>query len=630
MFHTCIRGIALFALLFGCVPTTSHAQTVPDILVQPGVASDLPRIVPNDNRASAGRLTDGVLDINLEIVRADWRVETPEGPGLRVAAIAEKGKAPSVPGPMIRVETGTAIRATITNTLSEYPVTVFGLHRRPAEAADSLILAPGTSDSLTFDAGEPGTYYYWMRVEDGHGPDEEREQLAGAFIIDPAGGSSADRVFVMNIFSTAVDTAFHDYGWLEALTINGLSWPFTERQRPAVGDTLRWRVINATDRGHPMHLHGFYYDVTSRGTALSDDLYDVNERRHVVTENMSGGSTMTMEWIPRRPGNWLFHCHLSFHVSPDIRLPVNAAHETGEMPVHMAGLVLGIEVQQGSSDLISKGDERHITLHAKEFGPDSVRAFAFTLDPDYEPDVPREAVPGPVLVMRQYQPTLVTVQNDMSISTGVHWHGLELDSWSDGVPGWSASDGRVSPAIPPGGSFTYKLSLMRPGTFIYHSHLDDVHQLTGGLYGALIVLADGEEYDPATDHNYLVGWRNSDPQAMEDVELNGRMEQPERHTVVGETHRIRLINIAPAGAVFVTMQQDGLPVPLHAMAKDGADLPVHQQVEILRSPRYGVGETADFRFAPTAPGTYELFIGYMPQFGWTQTWIVEADPEDTL
>ena len=61
----------------------------------------------NDNRIPAGTLHDGVLELNLEIVCADWRMETEDGPGLRVAVIAESGDAPTVPRPLIRVETGT-------------------------------------------------------------------------------------------------------------------------------------------------------------------------------------------------------------------------------------------------------------------------------------------------------------------------------------------------------------------------------------------------------------------------------------------------------------------------------------------------------------------------------------------
>lgn len=630
MIHPLVRGLALATLLFfGSPPCYSSGQTVPAAFVAAGELVDLPRVTANDNRTPAGFVgPDGVLEVALEIVEADWRVETPDGPGLRVAAFAEAGQAPSVPGPLLRVETGTRLRVSVLNTLPDHPVSMFGLQQRPAADQDSIVVQPGERKTVEFSAGQPGTYLYWARTEQDLPPEEEREQLAGAFIIDPVGGSPPDRIFVINIFSTAIDRSLHEHGWLEALTINGLSWPYTEIQRPAVGDTVRWRVVNASGRKHPMHLHGFFYDVTSSGGVLEDTVYEPGDRRKVVTETMRGRSTMAMEWVPMRPGNWLFHCHLSFHVSPSIRLPFrpDAGHDSHG--VHMAGLVLGIEVQPGPTDLIERGDPSRFTLHAMEFGPDSSKTYGFTLDPEFQPDRRQDAVPGPILVMKQYQPTYVTVQNDMSIPTGVHWHGLELDSWADGVPGWSASDGQVSPVIEPGRSFTYKLSLMRPGTFIYHSHLDDVHQLTGGLYGALIVLPESEAFDPDRDHTYVVGWNSVEPFALTDMELNGRFEQPVQHAVVGEIHRIRLINIAPAGMVFARMLKDENPVSLTALAKDGADLPARQRVDLEMSPRFGVGETADFAFTPSEPGTYDLVIGYAPEFAWHQTWEVVASAEE--
>ena len=45
------------------------------------------------------------------------------------------------------------------------------------------------------------------------------------------------------------------------MAINGRSWPHTQRLLATVGDTLHWRVINASPEIHPMHLHGFYYRV---------------------------------------------------------------------------------------------------------------------------------------------------------------------------------------------------------------------------------------------------------------------------------------------------------------------------------------------------------------------------------
>lgn len=191
---------------------------------------------------------------------------------------------------------------------------------------------------------------------------------------------------------------------------------------------------------------------------------------------MQRNSTMVMEWIASRPGNWLFHCHLSFHVSPELRLPGISAVEKEHS--HMAGLVLGIQIPPGPTDLISKGEPAHLTLQANE--SDSTNRYQFTLISNSNQKAAHSVRPGPLLVLKQYQDTFITLENNMSVPTGIHWHGLELDSWSDGVPDWSSSDGMTSPIVKPGEKFTYKLSLMRAGSFIYHTHLDDIEQLRGG------------------------------------------------------------------------------------------------------------------------------------------------------
>ncbi|MBK5271865.1 MAG: multicopper oxidase domain-containing protein, partial [Bacteroidia bacterium] len=415
--------------------------------------------------------------------------------------IAEKGKAPTVPAPLIRMEAGTKIHVVLHNTLKDSSATVYGLQKRPSTIPDSLILKPGETKEISFESGTAGTYMYWIKLGAGI-PDimGEEEQLAGAFIIDPKGGSPADRVFVMNIFSTPIDSALFKNGYLESLTINGKSWPFTERATPSVGDTIRWRVINCSQRLHPMHLHGFNYTVLSKGSVLTDHVFEIGKQPIVVTEDLTSRTTMIMKWVAARPGNWLFHCHLSFHVVSDIRLPGAASLDPPDYLNHMAGLVLGINIKPGSSDLISKGEERSFDLYTNEYTTGESSQYAFSLLQDFKPDRERFAGPGPVLVLKQYQPTFITVINRMSEPTSIHWHGLEIDSWADGVPDWSASDGKSSPSIQPGEKFTYKLSLMRPGSFIYHSHLDDINQLCRGLYGPLIVMGENETYDPKTDH----------------------------------------------------------------------------------------------------------------------------------
>ena len=590
--------------------------------------SDFPKIQANDNLKPAGKLEGDILTVDLEVSWGDFYMEDESRPGLHMSAIGEKGELPTIPAPLIRVETGTIIRATIHNSLPDSTISVFGFQQRPSESADSLFLLPGESKTVEFEAGVPGTYLYWVRLgnhKSGFLKPEE-EQLSGAFIIDPNGHEIDDRIIVMNIFSYKFQNENDSTIWLESLTMNGKSWPYSELMRPKVGDTVRWKVINASARNHPMHLHGFFYDVLSYGKMLKDDIYEPEDRRAVVTEFMTGRTTMEMEWVAGRPGRWLFHCHLSFHVTGEIRLPDGTDGEHGG---HMAGLVTGIDIQAGPSDLIWKGEPRKITLYLNKYENDGERRRnGFSLDPEFEPALGEKSSPGPLILLKQYQPTYITVANRMSEPTSIHWHGLELDSWADGVPEWSSSDGKTSPIIEPGEEFEYKLALMRPGSFIYHSHLDDVNQLTSGVYGPMIVLGEDETYDPVTDHIYMVGWKSPIILSWNDKEINGSDSLPEINTVVNVKHRLRLMHIAPAGRIRIRMEKDGVIEPIRIVAKDGAEFPASQKVLIESSYRYGVGECADFEFEPKTPGIYKLYFwnNNKNRF-WVQDWIVEDESQ---
>ncbi len=585
-----------------------------------GKPSGLTPILPNDNRTPAGTETDGRLHLNLEVKWGDFRMETSDRPGLKMVAAGEVNKQISIPSPLIRVTEGTAITARITNTLRDSTITVFGLQKRPYVKSDSLFVLPGETGEVSFEAGKAGTYMYWIQLGKGHPKKmfgDEEEQLAGAFIVDPVGGSKDDRVFVMNIFSSQHKDKNAKTELVESLTVNGRSWPFTEIIEPAVGDTLNWRVINASVRNHPMHLHGFYFDVLERGETQESSIFDKDQVKTVVTETLKGRNTMAMQWIPKRPGNWLFHCHLSFHVSAGVRLPGAESLDPEDETQHMAGLVLGIKVKEGETDIYSKGEDRHLTLYAHQADK---KSMYIGLDADMpEPSFK----PGSLLVLKQFQTTYVTVKNKMTEDTSIHWHGLEIDSWADGVPNWSYSDGKSSPILKPNEEFTYKLSLMRAGTFVYHSHWNDVNQLTKGIYGPMIVMGENEKYNPNLDHFYILGWKNPFPGSTDDLDLNGWNEVPVQKAKTGEMHRIRLINIGPAGGAKLHFTKNGETIPVLAFAKDGADLPSAQQITLEYPAKIYAGETADYMFNPQEPGIYELNVKYM-MGKWKQIWEVKS------
>lgn len=577
----------------------------------PGPAADLPRVRANDNLRPAGRLRGDTLTLHLVVRMAAWRPEADAGPEARVAAFAEEGGLPEIPGPLIRVRAGTVIAATVRNALADSTLWIHGLATHPAALADSVAIRPGESRAVTFLAGTPGTYFY-RAVPGRYDPakDDEREQLAGALVVDPVDGSPPDRVFVLNIWGESPDSTTYR----NALTINGRSWPYTERIDAAVGDTVRWRVINASGRSHPMHLHGFYFRVDARGNGFTDTAYAPADRPMVVTSDMVPFATMTAAWVPAREGNWLFHCHIGFHVVPAVRLdsPRGTSHDrmAHDPRVHMAGLVLGIRVRAPPEWRDPpRGAARQMRLFVQEGHRRgrAARAMGFVLQRSAAPPAPDSLeMPGSILVMTRGEPTDVTVVNRLPEPAAIHWHGIELESYSDGVAGWSGLGDRLAPSIEPGDSFVARLTLPTAGTFIYHTHMNDIEQLSSGLYGALLVLEPGQPYDPATDHVFVAG--SDGEEVPPQVLINGDSLPRVLRLAAGRVHRFRFINITLAPRLRVSLWRGADPVAWRPLAKDGAAIPPARNGLRPSGAQLATGETADFTWE-AVPGEYELRFG---------------------
>ena len=577
-------------------------------------AAEPPAIEANDNRIPAGTLAGGTLELRLVAQPGRWHPEAEDGPGILVAALGEEGRAPSIPAPLIRIPLGTRIHATVRNELPDSTLVLHGL----SPGGDSLVIAPGETGESGFTPEAPGTFLYWAtrgteQPVDRRGP--EQEQLGGGLVVDPPGGSPPDRVWVINIWSDPGDTAAaprRPPG--QVLAINGKSWPRTERVEVPLGDSVRWRWVNASRRNHPMHLHGFYYRMTARGTAGADTAIPAAQQRLTVTEAMRPRTTMAMAFAPDRPGNWLFHCHLIYHVLPSLRDEIAGAagagaahHGEGE---HMAGLVLGFHVPNppdwSGPPRIGTRTLRLLALEEPRPGSAHGVRMGFALDAGRGPVAAAPDPAAPVLVLHRGQPTDIRVVNRLAEPTAIHWHGIELESWSDGVAGWSGSGLTVAPMIAPGDSFTARLTLPRTGTFIYHTHFNDERQLLSGMYGPIVVLPPRARFDPATDHVFVVGLEESKEGSAE-LLVNGSPAGGTLRFPAGRAHRLRFINITPASFVRVTWARDSTPLEWRPAAKDGADLPASQT-----GPRPGrtvlaLGQTEDYVVRP-APGTYRLLF----------------------
>jgi FtsP/CotA-like multicopper oxidase with cupredoxin domain len=601
--HSCMSCL-VFVAAFGWQQAPPSAPAPP-----PGTEPPLPAAVTNDNRAAAGTLTHGTLTLRLEASRAGWRPEDGDGPELPVAAFREENGAALIPGPLLRVPEGTTIDATILNTLAN-PLTVHGLVTRPASADTTLTVPAGESRRTKFIAGAPGTYSYWASTVEGATLVSRKAsdtQLSGALIVDPRGVVASDRVFVITEW---LERATAETTRKVAFAINGHSWPHTERLTTNTGETNRWRVVNIGATTHPMHLHGFYFDVTGTGDTLQHRAFSKDAVMRVVTQNLPIGGTMEMSWTPDRPGNWLFHCHLLAHITPTTRfwIPPNdgmAEHSFHDPAKAMAGLILGVTVTGAPvGPAPATKPARPITLVMYRspgfFQPDDAYAFAMQQG-DKEPAAQDITVPGPMLVLTRGEPVEITLKNRMPESTSVHWHGIELESYYDGVAGFSGDSASTTPSIAPGGSTVVRFTPPRAGTFMYHTHSHDNHQLASGLYGGIVVLEPGETFDGARDHLIVLGQQGAfDPKrpTRMPVVVNGATT-PALTLKAGVPNRLRFVNITPSGDVMVSVNRMLECLEWSPVAKDGATLPDSQQTRRLATQYIAVGETYDFVMTPT-------------------------------
>jgi len=578
-------------------------------MAQPEPGNPL-RIEANSNRVPAGKLENGVLTLHLEMREANWYPEADSGPSMKVYSFAEEGKAPQVPGPLIRVPQGTQIRVTLRNLLPAVAI-VHGLHQHPGDAGDVVQVPAGEAREVRFSAGVAGTYQYWVSAGGetfGGRPFKEDSQLAGAFIVDGPGGVPADRVFVIGMWRSQADpTRSQDVG-----VINGKSWPYTERLTYPAGETEHWRWINASDRTHPMHLHGSYYRVDSGGDGESDHIFEPAQQQMVVTRVLDPGASMSTSWTPLA-GRWIFHCHLVAHFLPEMNL-ANALvaqpqrlHEHGAN--HMAGLVMGITVTGGRAPVASHGHRRKFRLLVRErpVANGASPKFGYQIEESHKltPTDLRDA--NPPLVLERGRPVEIEVVNQLHEPTAVHWHGMELESYYDGVAGWGMRGSSVTPSIPPGGSFRVRFTPPRAGTFIYHTHMNDEVQLFGGLYGPLIVLEPGLRLDASTDHIVIFSREDGNELTVQRL-LNGSANPPTLHWRKGQPNRLRLIDISPNDPAVISLIGPTGFVKWRAVAKDGADLPTAQTVMQEARQVVWTGETYDFEYEGQEPGSLRLEV----------------------
>ena len=205
-------------------------------------------------------------------------------------------------------------------------------------------------------------------------------------------------------------------------------------------------------------------------------------------------------------------------------------------------------------------------------------------------------VPGPQIRVREGDRVRVNVKNELTESTAVHFHGLELPNDQDGVPFIT------QPPIKPGQSYTYEFTVPNAGSHMYHSHHNAAKQVGLGLLGAFIVEPRQKTANDRVDVDYVMILNDG----AHGYTLNGK-GFPATEPIVakrGQKVRIRFMN---EGMMIHPMHLHGMHMTV--IAKDGWDQPAPWKCDTLN---IAPGERWDVIVNCTNPGTWAFHCHILP------------------
>ena len=218
-------------------------------------------------------------------------------------------------------------------------------------------------------------------------------------------------------------------------------------------------------------------------------------------------------------------------------------------------------------------------------------------------------VHGPTIEAVEGDHVRVYVTNKLKAPTTVHWHGIYLPAGMDGVGGLNQR------SIAPGETFRYEWTFKQHGTFMYHSHHDEMTQMAMGMTGMIVVHPRRPPAGHRVDRDFVImlsewkidpGAKRPDPNEMTDFNILTMNAKTFPGTVplvcrTGDRVRIRLGNLSA---------MDHHPIHLHGyyfklVATDGGAIPTSAQwpeTTVLVS----TGSTRDIEFVADAPGDWAM------------------------
>ncbi len=217
------------------------------------------------------------------------------------------------------------------------------------------------------------------------------------------------------------------------------------------------------------------------------------------------------------------------------------------------------------------------------------------------------STPGPLIECVEGDKLRIYVTNKLPEATSVHWHGVFLPNGMDGVAGLSQK------AIPAGETYKYEFPMVKPGTFMYHSHFDEMTQIALGMIGMLVAHPKRRDARRVRDYSLMshelsvpIGQSRPNPMEMTDFNVltfNGKAFPATEPLVaeIGDLVRIRLGNLGP---------MSHHPIHLHGYAFEVVETDGGQVPKTARRPEttilMPVGATRVVEFVADAPGDWAM------------------------
>ncbi|RWL02483.1 MAG: copper oxidase [Mesorhizobium sp.] len=310
------------ALLAGATAwTKTSAMGLPDAPVMespdmqppifPTSGPDYQPVVTLNGWTLPHRMNNGVKEFHL----VAEPVEREMSPGMTAYLWGYNGQSP---GPTIEAVEGDRVRIFVTNKLPEH-TTIHWHGMILPNGMDGVTgltqpgIPPGKTFVYEFELVKSGTFMY-------HPHADEMVQMAmgmmGSFVIHPKDPKfmrvDRDFVFLLNAFD--IEPGSYVPRIMEMTDFNLWAWnsrvfPGISHLPVAKNNRVRVRVGNLTMTNHPIHMHGYDFEVT-----CTDGGWVRPEARWPeVSIDIPVGAMRAYEFEAKYEGDWAIHCHKSHH-----------------------------------------------------------------------------------------------------------------------------------------------------------------------------------------------------------------------------------------------------------------------------------------------------------------------------